>query len=75
MTRAGLGDRWLAGETLAGVTFALNDRVEVTAGRLRGQRGTIVLLMTVAPEPLYLVALASGAGDTRIRQSELRAAT
>ena len=74
-TRAGLGDRWLAGETLDGVTFALNDAVEVTAGRLRGALGTITLLMAVAPEPLYLVRLASGAGDARIRQSDLRGST
>ena len=75
MTRAGLGDRWLAGESLAGVAFALNDAVQITAGRFRGAAGTVILLMSVAPEPTYLVALTSGAGDTRIRQSELRAAT
>ena len=72
MTGSGLGDRWLAGERIAGVTFALNDAVEVVAGRLTGQGGTVVLLMAVTPEPVYLVA--TSAGDARVRQSELRAA-
>jgi hypothetical protein len=73
MSRAGLGDRWLAGERLAGVAFALNEAVEVTAGRFQGERGTIVLLMGAAPEPTYLVELA--AGPARVRQGDLRAAT
>lgn len=74
MTGTGLGDRWLAGERLAGVAFALNDAVEVTAGRARGERGTVVLLMAVAPDPLYLVELGGGAGAARVRQADLRPA-
>ena len=73
MAAAGLGDRWLAGESVEGVRFALNEAVEVIEGRFRGARGTVVLLMAVAPEPFYLVHLSPGAGDTRIRQTHLRA--
>jgi len=72
MTGPGLGDRWLAGERIDGVAFAHNEAVEVVTGRLTGQLGTVVLLMAVSPEPLYLVA--TDAGDARVRQSELRAA-
>jgi hypothetical protein len=68
----GLGDRWLAGESLPGVAFALNDGVEVLSGRHEGRRGTIALLMAVAPEPVYLVALGAGAGQARVRQADLR---
>jgi hypothetical protein len=72
---AGLGDRWLAGEPLEGVRFALHDAVEILEGRCRGARGTVVLLLATRPEPLYLVTVGSGAGDVRIRQTDLRAAT
>lgn len=67
----GIGDRWLAGERVDGVAFALHDRVEVTAGPCDGERGTISLLMGLAPEPSYLVTLASRR-DVRVRQSALR---
>ena len=67
----GIGDRWLAGETVAGVEFALHDPVEVAGGPFDGERGAITLLMGLTPEPTYLVTLASGR-DVRLRQSVLR---
>jgi hypothetical protein len=70
----GLGDRWLAGERLEGVAFGVHDRVTVTEGVRAGSAGGILLLLAVAPEPVYLVALDAGAGDVRVRQSALRAA-
>lgn len=70
----GVGDRWLAGERIAGVAFALHDAVEIVAGPFDGERATIALLMGLAPEPSYLVTLPSRR-DVRLRQSELRSAT
>ncbi|MDB4878819.1 MAG: hypothetical protein JWL60_265 [Gemmatimonadetes bacterium] len=67
----GAGDRWLAGEALPGVTFALHDAVEIVTGPLDGERGTIALLMALSPEPSYLVTLTTR-GDVRVRQSALR---
>ena len=75
MTGAGLGDRWLAGERLDGVAFALNDAVVVTSGRFEERWGTVALLMAVAPEPVYLVTLAGEGGTARVRQAHLRAAS
>lgn len=69
----GAGDRWLAGEPLDGVRFALHDPVEIVGGPLDGLRGTIALLMALTPEPSYLVALRDRA-DVRVRQSALRRA-
>jgi hypothetical protein len=66
------GDRWLAGEPVEGVAFAHHDTVEIVAGPHVGRLGAVVLLMGVQPEPLYLVEFAGGAGDRRVRQSELR---
>ena len=74
MTSHGAGDRWLAGELPPGVRFALNDTVEVVAGAHAGAAGAVVLLLGLAPEPLYLVALGAAGRTARIRQSELRAA-
>jgi hypothetical protein len=67
----GAGDRWLAGEQVEGVAFALNDAVEITNGANDGAHGTIVLLLGLAPEPSYLVALPGG--DVRVPQSALQA--
>ena len=69
----GVGDRWLAGEAVDGVCYALHDAVEITGGPLDGERGTIALLMGLSPEPSYLVMLA-GRRDVRVRQSALRRA-
>jgi hypothetical protein len=71
----GLGDRWLRGARIDGVDFAQHDRVTIAGGSRDGQTGAILLLLAVAPEPLYLVTLDAGAGDLRIRQSALRPAS
>jgi hypothetical protein len=67
----GAGDRWLAGEAVAGVAFALHDRVQIVAGRHAGEIGGIALLTALHPEPTYLVAL-GGDATARVRQSALR---
>ena len=48
-------------------------QVRVIGGPHSGETGTILLLMGVRPQPTYLVQLASGRGDVRVRQSELSA--
>ena len=60
MTTRGLGDRWLAGETIEGVAFGHHARVQVVEGTRAGARGIVLLLMAVEPEPRYLVQLESG---------------
>jgi hypothetical protein len=71
MELRGAGDRWLAGEPLPGVAFALHDRVRVTAGRHSGADGTIVLLSALDPEPGYLVRLDPADTPVRVAQSAL----
>lgn len=70
----GIGDRWLRGEAVPGVAFALHDRVAIAGGSRDGQVGTVALLLAVAPHPLYLVTLDDGAGELKVRQSSLRLA-
>lgn len=64
----------MAGEEIPGVTFALNDLVEILEGANAGEGGSIIFLVAVRPEPVYIVAPGSGGGDVRVRQSALRRA-
>jgi hypothetical protein len=75
VTLRGTGDRWLAGEAVPGVDFALHARVEIAAGPHAGAFGSVLLLTGLAPEPGYLVALGDGGRTVRVRQSALRSAT
>ena len=72
MDRRGIGDRWLAGEPIAGVAFHHHQRVEVASGPRAGERGIIRLLVAMRPEPAYFVELDDAGGDLRVRQSALR---
>lgn len=72
MALSGQGDRWLAGEPVDGVQFEHHATVEITRGSHAGERGLVAFLMNLDPDPLYLIALESGAGDVRVRQSSLR---
>jgi hypothetical protein len=72
MTVRGAGDRWLAGEALQGIHFGLNEPVTIVRGHYKEQCGCVVLLLSLDADPVYLVALGSGGGDARVRQSQLR---
>ena len=71
MSLRGIGDRWLAGEAVPGVTFRHNDAVEITSGEHAGSAGVILLLMGLRPEPRYLVELRRERRDVRVPQSAL----
>ena len=73
MEMRGLGDRWLAGDAVEGVTFARHASVSIVEGPHSGETGAIMLLTGIRPQPTYLVELGSGRGSVRVRQSELRA--
>lgn len=72
MSVAGAGDRWLHGDKPEGVLFAQHDRVEIAEGSRAGQAGTIVLLVALEPEPVYLLEVDGDARPLRVRQSALR---
>jgi hypothetical protein len=67
----GVGDRWMAGERVDGVTFGPRAPVEITGGAHAGTRAVVALLADVREEPVYLVELDAG-GVARVRQSWLR---
>ena len=70
MELRGVGDRWMAGEPVPGVQFGMREAVEITGGPRTGERGTVLLLVDVAAEPVYFVELPVGA-VVRVRQSQL----
>jgi hypothetical protein len=68
----GVGDRWLAGEKIEGVEFALHARVRITEGRHAGKTGIVAFLMNLDDDPMYLVELTAGTGDVRVRETALK---
>ena len=66
-----IGQRFLNHEPIPGVTFEHNDYVLVTAGENSGRRGSLVTVVEMDPEPVYLVEIEWG-GDVRIPQSQLK---
>lgn len=70
MEHLGAGDRWLDGDAVEGVRFAHKQPVEIVGGSRDGQRGRILLLIALEPEPTYLVMLEIGT-EIRVRQSAL----
>ena len=71
---ADANDRWLKRDLPPGIHFAPDDRVILLEGDDAGASGRIVSLQSLAPEPLYTVALDSGAGEVGAFQSGLQPA-
>jgi hypothetical protein len=68
-----LGDRWLAGDAVPGVDLARHATVFIAGGPFAGCVGSIALLLTPPPDPLYLVELRGDpGGEVRVRQSSLQ---
>ena len=72
MSVRGIGDRWLAGEPIEGVSVHRHDAGEIVAGRHEGQFGRIELLMDVDPEARYLVKLDEAERLVPVNQSALQ---
>jgi hypothetical protein len=72
MSVRGIGDRWLAGDVIEGVSMRRHDAVQIVAGRHEGQPGLIELLMDLQPEARYLVKLDQGGRLVPVNQSALR---
>ena len=63
----------MAGEILPGVMFSLNQPVDVETGLGSQKGGSVISLLSLEPEPKYLVELGSGT-DIEVFQRLLRAA-
>jgi hypothetical protein len=65
-----IAQTFLNREPIEGVLFFHNDLVSVIAGSNAGTKGSLVTILTLAPEPQYLVELETGF-DVPVFQSQL----
>jgi hypothetical protein len=63
-------EAFLNGEAIPGVFYMHNDYVRVISGSSAGSSGSLVSLVEVEPEPLYILELETGF-DIKVRQSEI----
>jgi len=55
---------------MAGVSFMHNDYVRVVKGQWAGFFGSLVSLITVEPEPLFILESEAGV-DVQVKQSDI----
>lgn len=65
-----IGQAFLNREEIVGVLFIHNDYVRVVSGELSGSFGSLVTVLELEPEPLFILELETGF-DVRVRQSEI----
>jgi hypothetical protein len=65
-----LGQAFLNGDSIAGVVYAHNDCVRVVSGPHTGDSGSLVTVLSVDPEPKYILEAESGR-DIEVLQSQI----
>jgi hypothetical protein len=73
MNRNEIDELWLNSEQVPGASFKLNDDVLITSETFKGERGAVISLLALEPEPVYLVELGSGF-EAEVAESDLRRA-
>lgn len=66
-----IDELWFSFETIPGVKFKLNQPVEIVKGEYSGLSGSTISLLSITPEPRYLVELSSGK-DINVLESQLK---
>lgn len=68
-------ERFFAGIRNDQVHFAINDAVDITMGRYVGRGGSVISILALDPEPLFLIELGDAPfGDIELPQSSLKLA-
>jgi hypothetical protein len=70
----GVRKSWMLGTPVPGVKFKMQEAVNVVAGVGAGERGELINLYAVTPEPLYHVETSNNE-DLYARESELERRT
>ncbi|MGZ8272027.1 MAG: hypothetical protein ACXW1T_12325 [Methylophilus sp.] len=65
-----IGQAFLDHVPIQGVRFQHNDYVQVISGPQTGKTGSLVTVLSLEPEPLFILELESGF-DTEVLQSQL----
>ena len=70
MNTAELNEAFLANRHVPGTRFTHNDYVSVHSGLHAGSSGSLVSLISLTPEPTFIIELESGQ-DAEVLQSEV----
>lgn len=65
-----LAQAFLDREAVAGVAYRHNDYVRVIGGPFQGENGSLVSLLAIETDAVFLVELETG-GDVEVNQSQL----
>lgn len=71
MDRQQIIDLWMQQENIPAASFRMNDSVEVVEGDLSGEKGCLISLIELEPEPMYLVEISDGS-EVRLEESQLK---
>ena len=63
-------DNWFENKEIKGITFALNDSVEVISGPFKSIRGSLISLIELIPIPRFQMETSSG-GTIEVFQDEI----
>jgi hypothetical protein len=71
MTQYDLERRWITADGIPGVSYRFSDLVRIRSGEYSGQAAEVISLITLEPEPVYMVVLPPNERSVVLRQSEL----
>jgi hypothetical protein len=66
-----IGQSFLNREPIIGVNFQHNDYVNIISGKHANKSGSLVTVVKLEPEPLFILELESGF-DVEVYQSEIK---
>jgi hypothetical protein len=71
MTQYELESRWITSEGVAGVSYRFSDLVVIKSGEYSGQNTEVISLLSLEPEPMFMVVLPPNEKSVVLPQSEL----
>jgi hypothetical protein len=71
MTQYELESQWITTEGIPGVNCRFSDIVRIIVGEYSGQTGEVISLISVEPEPIYVVELPGNGKSVVLNQSGL----
>jgi hypothetical protein len=73
MTQYEVESRWVTAEGIEGVSYRFSDLVVIKSGEHSGKTAEVISLLTMEPEPVYMVVLPPNEKSVVLPQSELEA--
>ena len=71
MTQYELERGWITTEGIPGVSYRFSDMVVIKSGAYSGQTAEVIALISIEPEPIYMVVLPPNEKSIVLPQSEL----